>query len=187
MQPTSYTITFSAEERRALIMAAGHTYPEIPPAGLFITAPQFLELSKKLMDARPDAQAARQQSGTAAAAAIAAPPAPANGESRAEFERDRFGTAGPVEKIDRWSADRKGNRQAPDVFDSKNLVVTSVTHVPRSGEKAEFWRIQFRGFKANCFDKEIAAFLTAAAQKQDAMTVYVKASGNYTNVVGVRA
>lgn len=170
MTPTSYTLTFSENERSALIFALGNVFPSIRDGvGMFVTPADFLSMSKRVMDAKPDAQAARAQSGTAAAAAIAAPaPAP---------------VAAPG---DHWAADKKGNRFPPEQFESKNLVVVSVTP-GKTSNNADFWKVVFRGAKANCFDRELAAHLTNAAAQNRAMTVHLVKSGNYSNIAGVRA
>ncbi len=182
MQPTSYTITFSEKERDALIFALGGSFRNVRDGvGLFISPADYLELSKRVMHARPDAQAAASQSGTAAAHAIARPAGP---QPMAPESSPAPHTASELR--DHWAADKKGNRYPPKDSESKELVPISLT-VAKTTTGADYWKVMFRGAKANCFDKELAGHLTNAAAQQRALIVHLVKNGNYFNIAGVRA
>lgn len=180
MQPTSYTITFSDKERDALIFALGGSFRNVRDGvGMFISPTEYLQLSQRVMHSKPDAQAAREMSGTAAASSVLSPSV-----TSAAVTQD-IPRPAPGVTVDHWHADSKGNRRPPTDFESKTLVVTEVTP-GKTGPGADIWRVQFRGAKANCFDKELAAYLAQAKAIDKPIVVHLRRSGNYLNIVGVR-
>jgi len=173
-QPKSYTPTLSEGERQTIVSALAFLFPQIR-GEFFISSAEFLNLSRRFLEMKPDAVSAREQSGTAAAKAVAAPSTPA---------------PSPLENApaDLWAPNKEGTRVPPAEFETLNLVITGVklsTKTTSSG--AKFWKVDYRGGKANCFDEAISGKLLALSHRQDVAKVHVTRNGAYTNIVGIRA
>lgn len=191
MQPTSYTLTFSDKERDALIFALGGAFRNVrDPGGMFITSAEYLELSRRIMHARPDAAAVKSQSGAdAARAVLSSPSSPAKPSAPAPTIAQ---PAGQLELRDRWARNKKG-QEVPNPEGSAT-VTTKIFRIsdapPRNDPSKPRKQVVFSGLAspqaAFCWDSDLFPFL-ANRLGADGTILYLTKSGNYTNIVGIRA
>lgn len=193
MQPTSYTLTFSEKERDALIFALGGAFRNVrDPGGMFISSADYLELSRRIMHARPDAAAVKSQSGTdAARAVLSSPSSPATASASAPAPTIAQ-PAGQLELRDRWARNKKG-QEVPNPEGSAT-VTTKILRIsdapPRNDPAKPRKQVVFSGLAAPqaayCWDSDLFPFL-ANRLGADRTILYLTKSGNYSNIVGIRA
>jgi hypothetical protein len=185
MQPVSYTITFSHDERKAIVFALSVAYPKLGAGRPFyINDSDYLALCTRLMEVRTDNQATRQQSGTAAATAVLSRPS--------VFEPQRP-TPAPIEIREHWAKNKKGQETPnPEGCIEINAVITKLEDAPPRDNKTQTrkkltWESPTgRGFAdAYCWDEDLFPHLANRMKQQT--TFYIVRSGQYANVVGVRA
>lgn len=183
MQPEpTYTITITETERTALARTLGLLVTKLTSAPVFVEAPSGGTQAARAVLSPPEQRRMGQQKDDPAIAnsaqssppAAAAPPAPV------------------IEQRDRWARDRKG-KEAPFpegcVTRQVHLSKTENREPRKTGGKPYLkvtWESQDRGFvDANCFDVYLWPSLIQQAGKLT--TLYLMKSGDYLNVVGVRA
>jgi hypothetical protein len=166
-EPT-YTLTITESERTALAKSLGMLTTKLINAPIFVEAPS---------------------GGTQAARAVLSPPAQTPPQSSPAAAAP---TAPVIEQRDRWARDRKGNELAwPEgtVTREVNLSKTEQKKPRKEGGKEYLkvtWESDTRGFvDANCFDNKLWPWLINQTGKRT--TLYLMKSGEYLNVVGVRA
>jgi hypothetical protein len=164
MSEPTYTITITETERTALAKALGMLTTKL------INAPIFVE---------------SESGGTHAARSVLSPPqqaSPAAAPSPTPV----------IEVRDRWARDRKGG-ELPNpegcVAREVHLSKTEQKQPRKTGGKPYLkvtWESSERGFvDANCFDDKLWPWLINQRGKRT--TLYLVKSGEYLNVVGVRA
>lgn len=186
----SYTVSLSDRERAAVIFALGNIFPHLvdSPGGFFLARPEFLNLSKRIMEMRPDGQAARSMSGTAAAQAIASRPTPP-AQSSPEMPA-------AVELKDRWQKSTKGIEiPFPEGCAKIEAVIFKIEDAPPRNDKNRprkkvTWEVGApqggRGYMdAFCWDIDLFPFLANRIKQRT--TFYIVRAGQYTNFVGIHA
>ncbi len=165
MSEPTYTLTLTETERTAMAKVLGGLVTKL------INAPVFVESST---------------GGTAAARAVLSPsqdsPTPPSGHVPPVLPEPR----------DRWARDRKGN-ELPNpegcVAREVNLWKTEQKPSKKANGKPFLkvtWQSHERGYvDANCFDSQLFPWLINSQGKKT--TLYLVKSGEYLNVVGVRA
>lgn len=94
--------------------------------------------------------------------------------------------ASPIEQRDRWARDRKGN----EVPNPEGCYPADV-HIWKTTQTDTFLKVTWQastgqGFAdANCFDPQLWPWLIKSAGQRTRL--YLRAKGNYLNIVGVRA
>jgi hypothetical protein len=166
-EPT-YTITITEAERTALARVLGLLVTKLTSAPVSVEAPS---------------------GGTQAARAVLSPPAQTPPQSSPAAAAP---TAPVIEQRDRWARDRKGNELAfPEGTVTREVHLSKTEQKqPRKAGGKEFlkvtWQSDSRGFvDANCFDNKLWPWLINQTGKRT--TLYLMKSGEYLNVVGVRA
>lgn len=162
MSEPTYTVIVTESERTALAKTLGGLVTKLINAPIFVESPT---------------------GGTQAARAVLAPPtaSPAAAHPPA-----------PIELRDRWARDRKGS-ELPNPEGSVSREVTIWKTEQKPAKKANgktflkvTWQSQERGYvDANCFDSQLFPWLIK--QTGQKTTLYLVKSGEYLNVVGVRA
>lgn len=155
-----------------------------------IMAEAFAIMARKIgtctpvIDAKPSADQTR---------AIATPKSSA-GEVRAYAGPAAAPTPAPIaEERDRWARDRKGKELPnPEGCTAQTVHVWKVEQKQsRTPGKAPFWKVTWqsptgKGYvDANCFDDQLAPVIMARQGKS--AILHTVRSGDYLNVVGVRA
>jgi hypothetical protein len=165
MSETTYTITINEAERISLAYTLGLLVAKFTNAKLQI-------------DESPSG-------GTQSARAVLSPPSQAPAAAPSPT---------PVEPRDRWARDRKGNEVTnPEGCVSREVIIWKAEVTPgKKDAKKPFlkvtWQSQDRGYgyvDANCFDEKLFPWIIK--QKGEKTTLYIVKSGEYLNVVGVRA
>ena len=186
-QPVSYTLTFSQDERDCLIFVLGQAFPQMR-GRMFLTPEQFMEMSTRVMHAKPDAQAARQMSGTAAAQAIAGRSAAPTGSAAPSIPQSE------APRI-RWAHDKDGNEvPTPTGYESLTVEIWKIEDAPPRGTQTPRKKVTWpagdgRGYvDAFCWDPALFPYL-ANRIKQAGTVIYIVRSKDkkYTNVIGIRA
>ncbi|HME11880.1 MAG TPA: hypothetical protein VKF79_03390 [Candidatus Acidoferrum sp.] len=164
METPTYTITLTEAERTAMAKVLGAFVTKL------INAPVFVESAS---------------GGTSAARAVLAPPpTPAAAAP----------TPPPVtEPRDRWARDKKGNELAypEDCVMHEILIWKAELKKPyNKPDGKQFlkvtWQSQESGYvDARCFDTQLFPWIIGQIGKK--MTLYFVKSGEYLNIVGVRA
>ena len=163
MSEPTYTVTITESERALLAKGLGALVTKLINAPIFVESPS---------------------GGTQAARAVLSPPSlPAAVPAP---------TQPPIEQHDRWARDRKG-QELPNPEGCVTREVTIWKTEQKAGKKPTgkpylkvTWQSQDRGYiDANCFDSQLFPWLIK--QQGQKTTVYLVKSGDYLNVVGVRA
>lgn len=206
MSEPNYTITVTESERTAFAKVLGGLVTK------FINAPIFVEAEPcKVCGAatKTEPQGRRCQScgafeyvtieapsgGTQQARSVLSPPsspAVAPAEGRANVTQPNAAAPAPIEQRDRWARDRSA-KEAPNpkghVVRVVNLCKTEQRPARKAGGKPYLkvtWQSESSGFvDANCFDNKLWPWLINQCGKRT--TLYLVKSGEYLNVVGVRA
>lgn len=195
MQPTSYTLTFSDRERDALIFALGGSFRNVRDGvNMFITPAEYLAMSQRIMHAKPDAQAARQQSGTEAARAILERPQdPAKPASSPVPPVTQPVTEGGAVLRDRWARNQKGQHVPnPEGCCAVTVKVLRISDAPpRNDPSKQRKKVTYAGrtggaVDAFCWDPELFPFVANRLGAEDT-TLHVLTVGKYANIVGIRA
>jgi hypothetical protein len=159
----SYTMTITESERTALAKSLGMLTTKLINAPIFVESPS---------------------GGTQAARAVLSPPPSTPPPAAAP-------SSTPVEPRDRWARDRKGNELPnPDGCVTREVHLSKTEQRQgKTGKKPYLkvtWESSERGFvDANCFDDKLWPWLINQRGKRT--TLYLVKSGEYLNVVGVRA
>lgn len=164
MSEPTYTLTITETERTLLSRALGLFVTKLTNAPIFVESPS---------------------GGTQAARSVLSPPQQAPPAAAAN-------PAPVIEQRDRWARDRRG-RELPNPEGSvARQVHLSKTEqkMPRKAGGKPFlkvtWEAHDRGFvDANCFDDQLWPWLIN--QRGKPTTLYLVKSGEYLNVVGLRA
>lgn len=173
MSEPTYTITLTETERTALARVLG----------LFVTKLTSAPVSNLRTNEAQTIEA--PSGGTQAARSVLSPPQQASPAAAP--------SPTPVDTVrDRWARDRKGN-ELPNpegcVAREVNLSKTELQQPRKAGGKPYLkvtWASSERGFvDANCFDGKLWPWLINQRGKRT--TLYLVKSGEYLNVVGVRA
>ena len=161
MNEPTYTLIVSDADRQDLARVLGKFMHMLATAKIFVEAPS---------------------GGTQSARAVLSPPS----QSPA--------AAPPVaiEPRDRWARDRRGKElPMPEGYVARELTVWKTEQKPpkKVGGKPYLkvtWQSQDRGYvDANCFDEKLFPWIINAQGRK--ATLYLVKSGQYLNVVGVRA
>ena len=159
MSEPTYTITMSEAERTAFAKVLGGLVTKLINAPVFVESPS---------------------GGTQSARAVLSPPpqAPAVAPNPA-----------PIELRDRWARDRKGQEvPMPEGYAAREVTIWKAEQKPKKTGTGNFlnvtWQSHDRGyFDAKCFDSALFPWLQAGNKT----TIYLVKSGQYLNIVGVRA
>lgn len=170
MSEPTYTITISESERTLIAKALGGLVTKLLNAPIFVEAPSG------------GTQAAR--------AVLSPPPTPA---AAAPSQQPPV-----IEQRDRWASDRKikapqdaGIFWAQNGATAREVTIWKTEQKPAKKEGGKpflkvTWQSQDRGYvDANCFDSQLFPWLIK--QQGQRTTIYLVKSGQYLNVVGVRA
>lgn len=168
MSEPTYSIALSETERTALAKVLGALVTKLINAPLQLNAP---------LDPK---------SGTDQARAILSPPSSPAPPAVAQ-------PTAPIAVRDRWARDRKGNEVPnPSGCEAMNVHLWKIEKKPaRKAGGQPFWKVTWQvpnsnGYgDANCFDEPVA--LAIITQQGKLTTLYTVRSGQYLNVVGVRA
>ena len=163
MSEPTYTVTLTESERTALAKSLGALVTKLINAPIFVESPS---------------------GGTQTARALLSPPSPPAVAPAP--------TQPPIEQRDRWARDRKG-KELPNPEGCATRVVTIWKTEQKAGKKPTgkpylkvTWQSLDRGYvDANCFDSQLFPWLINQTGKKTAL--YLVKSGDYLNVVGVRA
>jgi hypothetical protein len=185
VESPTYTLSLSEADRQMLVWCMGLMIPNLRHETIRLLNPdEFMNLAQRLQTAKPDQRAINAASGTDHARAILAPP-PAQVPAVAS-------KPAPIAARDRWARDRKGNELPnPDGCTSGEVNIWKVEQKPpkRANGKPYMkvtWQSKERGYvDANCFDSQLFPWLIG--QQGKPTVLYLVRSGEYLNVVGVRA
>src|SRR5208337_2208168 len=159
----SYTITLTEAERTAMAKVLGAFVTKL------INAPVFVEATS---------------GGTAQARAVLSPPPTPPAAAP---------TPAPVEPRDRRARDKKGNELAHPEDCVSHEILISKAELQKPYNKPDgkqflkvTWQSTERGYvAARCFDTQLFPWIIGQIGKK--MTLYFVKSGEYLNIVGVRA
>lgn len=163
MSEPTYTLTLTESERTAMAKVLGGLVTKL------INAPIFVESTSG------GTQAAR--------AMLSPPPSPA---AAAHSPQPPV-----IEQRDRWARDRKGNEvPMPDGYAAREVTICKTEQKPKKDKSGNFlnvtWQSHDRGYvDAKCFDAQLFPWLIK--QQGQRTTIYLVKSGEYLNLVGVRA
>ena len=167
MSEPTYTITISEAERTAWAKVLGGLVTKLINAPIFVESPT---------------------AGTAAARAVlSSPPQDSPAQPSGHVPPPT-----PMQPRDRWARDRKGNElPMPEGYAAREVTIWKAEQKPPKKENGKpflkvTWQSQDRGYvDANCFDSQLFPWLIK--QTGQRTTIYLVKSGEYLNVVGVRA
>jgi hypothetical protein len=191
MQPTSYTITFSEQERDALIFALGIAFRNVREGvGQFFLSPvQYLEMSQRVMHAKPDAVAAKTQSGTQAAQQMLSRPATPPPQTPPAPE-----PPAPYQPRDHWAHDKKGKEQPfPEGYEAIEVEIWKMEdapprHAPSTQRKKITWPNGQRGFcDAFCWDASLFPWIANRIKGKATLYIVHSADKKYSNIIGIRS
>jgi hypothetical protein len=163
MSEPTYTLTLTESQRVALAAALGILVAKLANCHIEIAAPKLES---------PDG-------GTHSARAILSPPAAASAKP-----------SPPIEQRDRWARNRKGEEVPnPEGATAREVNLWKTEQkTGKSGGKS-YLKVTWQGengfVDANCFDQQLFPWLIKQAGQKTRL--YTVRSGNYLNIVGVRA
>jgi hypothetical protein len=141
-----------------------------------------LWLNGKLMNASPVLESSPPQPSPNATPTGAAPPAA------------RAPQPAPIEVRDRWAKDRKGNELPfPKDCTAGQGKIWKTEERPTKDKKGTYLKVTWEVIAgaghvdANCFDKDLRAWVAKVHAEGKPTTLYTVHSGNYVNLVGIRA
>lgn len=162
MSEPTYTITITEAERISLAYTLGLLVAKFTNAKVFVESPS---------------------GGTAAARAVLSPP---------QTPAAAAPVAPVMELRDRWAHDRKGKELPnPEGCEAGVITIWKTEQKPARKEGGKpflkvTWQSKGRGYvDANCFDSALFPWLIK--QQGQPTTIYLVKSGEYLNVVGVKA
>lgn len=170
MTDRTCTVTMTAEERFVAICGLGVLWAQMGSA-----APHVGQAIESLLEKLMTTPSQDSQKTSAAFAELVLPP-PTTAIGKAY--------SGP---LDYFAADRKGNVPITPPTGAELETVSIVSAQEKASAKGKYLQVIFGGArgKANCFDPQLWPHLKKA-QGHDAQ-VWIAESGNYLNIVGVRA
>ena len=193
MAEATYTVILTESERTAMAKVLGGLVTKLINAPIFVetevvcdqvSTPHSYE-SCVLNHQRKSHES--PSGGTQSARAVLSPPPESPAAARPSPPT-------PVDMRDRWARDRKGKEVPnPEGCVSRCVKIWKVEQIkPKAAGKKEFmkvtWPSQEHGFvDANCFDAQLFPWLIKAQASIEKSTLYLVKSGEYLNVVGVRA
>lgn len=182
MTERQFTIALTDAERLMVLTALGFVSMRVPPASHPWTVIDGL-IAKVTH------------------ASVANERTPAGGESRTEFEHDRFGTAGPISGTGTARAvlapptpkdyfqPTKSGKAVTEAPEGAELSQVKISSVQKLKLDAKYWTVTFThgepqtAGRASCWDAVLAEKLRGVSSAW----VWIQESGNYLNIVGVRA
>ena len=170
MSERTFTITLSDEQRLTVINALSFSLGQLAvhPVTAAVREP-IIQLIGQLSEAKG------KDSGAEAARAILQP------------------IHQPNPPVDYFARDRKGNvpMNPPEGAELRNVRIIQATEVPAKSGKAGFLQVIFSaanpkdGGKANCFESQL--WNAIRNRLNQPAELWILQSGNYLNIVGVRA
>lgn len=163
-EPT-YTLTLTESERTAMAKVLGSLVTKLINAPIFVESPTGGTAAARAVLSSPPQDSPAQPSGHVP------PPLP---QSR-----------------DRWARDRKGQEvPMPEGYAAREVTIWKTEQKPKKDKSGNFlnvtWQSHDRGYiDAKCFDSALFPWLIQ--QTGNKTTIYLVKSGQYLNVVGVRA
>ena len=172
MSEPTYTLTISESERTAMAKVLGGLVTKLINAPIFVESPTGgTAAARAVLSSPPPTSQADEL-----------PPSPPSGHVPPQTPQQR----------DRWARDRKGNEvPMPDGYAAREVTIWKTEQKPAKKEGGKpflkvTWQSQDRGYvDANCFDSQLFPWLIK--QQGQRTTIYLVKSGQYLNVVGVRA
>ena len=169
MPEATYTLTLTESERTAIAKALGGLVTKLINAPIFVESPSGgTQSARAVLSPLPESPAAARPSPT------------------------------PVDLRDRWASDRKiKSPQDAGIFWAQQGAVAREITIWKTEQKPAkkangkpymkvTWQSQERGYiDANCFDSQLFPWLIK--QTGQRTTIYLVKSGQYLNIVGVRA
>ena len=165
MSEPTYTVILTESERTAMAKVLGGLVTKLINAPIFVESPS---------------------GGTQHARAVLSPPPESPAAARPSPPT-------PVDMRDRWARDRQGNELPnPEGCAARLVKIWKVEQIkPKTAGKKEFMKVTWQGEKgfvdANCFDSHLFPWLIKAQASLEKTTLHLTRSGNYLNIVGVRA
>ena len=182
MSEPTYTITITETERTALARSLGMLVTKLTSAPVFVEAPSGGTAAARAVLSPADQRRMGQQKND---------PAMANS---AQLSPPAVASPAPIEQRDRWARNKKGV-EVPNPAGCETQKVNLWKVVPADVNGKRRMKVSWyapagqKGFvDAACWDEQLFPWLTKCAIEGDAPTIlYTVRSGNYLNVVGVRA